>query len=252
VARGRHLSQVRCAGCHAPDLSEPDLLSGGTENFLNLPGGPSLGTLLAPNLTPAGSIGKATDLEVARAIRQGISVQGGPLVVMPSPGFRALSDSDLAALIAFLRALPPVPHQVPARKLNLLAYLVLGLHKAEDSVVPPVTWPVPDVPADSTVAFGHYMVEYLGCRECHGPLLRGGTPGQLAPLGPDLVGMAQTHDLTAFELAVRHGVKTSGPAMDPGLMPWPSFSRLTGAEVGAIFQYLHNGAPTAQAKLGSD
>ncbi|MGH3056556.1 MAG: hypothetical protein ACRDL7_16400, partial [Gaiellaceae bacterium] len=53
VARGRHLSEIRCAGCHAPDLATPDELSGGTENFLQLPHGPSLGTLVGSNLTPA-------------------------------------------------------------------------------------------------------------------------------------------------------------------------------------------------------
>ena len=243
VARGQHLSEIRCAGCHAPELSQPDVLSGGHENYFQLPGGPSLGTLVAPGLTPAGALGNATDLEIARAIRQGISVHGGPLLVMPSPDFRAISDSDLAALIAFLRAQPAVQHPVPERRLNLLAYLLLGLHKAEDSVVPPVTWPVPDVPEDSTVAFGRYMVEYLGCRECHGPALRGAIPGQLAPNGPDLVGFAAAHDLTTFELALRHGVKPAGPSMDPALMPWTSYSRLTDTEVGAVYQFLHDGAP---------
>jgi len=242
VARGRHLSEIRCAGCHAPDLSQPDVLSGGTENYLQIPGGPSLGTLVGPGLTPAGTLGHATDLEIARAIRQGISVHGDPLLVMPSPGFRAISDSDLAALIAFLRTQPAVQHPLPQRRLNLLAYLVLGLHKFEDSVVPPVTWAVPDVPEDSPLVFGRYLVEYLGCRECHGPELRGAIPGQLAPRGPNLVGFAAAHDRTGFELAVRHGVKPAGPSMDPALMPWTSYSRLTDAEVGAIYEFLHDGA----------
>jgi mono/diheme cytochrome c family protein len=240
VARGRHLSEIRCAGCHAPDLSQPDVLSGGSENYLALPGGPSLGTLAAPNLTPAGTLAKATDLEIARAIRQGISVHGGPLLVMPSAEFRAISDSDLAALIAFLRSQPAASHPVPARRLNLLAYLVLGLHKVEDSVVAPVTWPVADAPPESTLVFGSYMLEYLGCRECHGPLLRGGIPGQLAPMGPDLVAFAKAHDLAGFDLALRHGVKPAGPSMDPSLMPWTTFSRLTDSEVAAMYARIHD------------
>jgi mono/diheme cytochrome c family protein len=240
IARGRHLSEIRCAGCHAPDLSQPDVLSGGSENYLALPGGPSLGTLVAPNLTPAGTLAHATDLEIARAIRQGISVHGGAMLVMPSAAFRAISDTDLAALIAFLRSQRPASHPVPARRLNLLAYLVLGLHKAEDSVVAPVTWPVPDAPPDSALVLGRYMIEYLGCRECHGPRLRGGFKGQLSPIGPDLVAFASAHDLAGFDLALRHGVKPAGPSMDPSLMPWTTFSRLTDSEVAAIYARIHD------------
>ena len=238
VARGRHLSEIRCAGCHAPDLAHPDDLSGGRENYLDLPDGPSLGTLVAPNLTPAGTLGEASDLAIARAIRQGISVHNGPLLVMPSPAFRAISDADLAALIAYLRTLPPIRRPSPERRLNLLAYLVLGIHKAEDSVVAPVTWPVPDPPPDTLEVYGRYMVEYLGCRECHGVTLRGGRPGQLTPLGPDLRGFAAAHDSAEFSLAVRGGVRPGGRALDPRRMPWPSYSRLTDFETRALRAYL--------------
>ena len=242
VPRGRHLSEIHCASCHAPDEAQPDVLSGGTENLLEVPGGPSLGNLVAPNLTPAGALAGATDLEIARAIRQGISIHGGPMLLMPSPSFRLISDRDLAALIAYLRTQPPVAREVPKRRLNLLAYLVLGLHKIEDSVVAPVIVPVPDVSADSTLATGRYLVDYLGCRECHGAALRGGLRGQLAPLGPDLAGFAAAHDAAAFERALRHGVRPSGPAMDPSRMPWTSYSRLTDPEVAAIELYLESSA----------
>jgi mono/diheme cytochrome c family protein len=242
VARGRHLSQIRCAGCHASDLAEPDVLSGGTENYLAFPGGRSLGTLVAPNLTPAGTLGHASDLEIARAIRQGISVHGGALLVMPSPAFRLISDRDLAALVAFLRTQSGVTRAAPARRLNLLAYLVLGLHKVEDSVVPPVIVPVPDVPLDSTVAYGGYLAGYLGCAECHGPALRGGISGQLMPLGPDLRAFAAAHDSSAFALALRHSVKPAGRAVDPARMPWTSYSRLTDSEVSAMLGFLRSSA----------
>ncbi|MGH7743151.1 MAG: c-type cytochrome [Candidatus Eiseniibacteriota bacterium] len=165
-------------------------------------------------------------------------MHGAPLLVMPSPAFRAISDRDLAALIAFLRTQRASGQPTPPRRLNLLAYLVLGLHLFDDSVVAPVTWPVPDPPADSAVANGRYLTSYLGCRECHGPELRGGFANQLAPVGPDLVGFAAAHDSAAFELALGHGVQSDGRAMDPALMPWTTFSKLTDSEVGAIFEFL--------------
>jgi mono/diheme cytochrome c family protein len=242
VARGRHLSEIRCAGCHAPDFAHLDDLSGGTENYLDPPGGPALGSLVAPNLTPAGTLGSATDEAIARAIRQGISVRGAPLLVMPSPGFRALSDSDLAALIAYLRTLAPVSRAAPPRQLNLLAWLVLGIHLTEDSVVAPVTWPVPDPPRDSSAVYGRYLVEYLGCRDCHGVTLRGGRRGQLAPPGSDLKAFAAAHDSSAFSRALRGGVGSAGIALDPRRMPWPEFARLTDEEVGAVRAFLLSNA----------
>lgn len=242
VARGRHLSEIRCAGCHAPDFAHPDDLSGGTGNFLDPPGGPALGTLVAPNLTPAGTLGGATDEAIARAIRQGISVHGAPLLAMPSPDFRALSDSDLAALIAYLRTLAPVSRPAPARQLNVLAWLVLGIHLTEDSVVAPVTWPVPDPPRDSSAVYGRYLVEYLGCRDCHGATLRGGRRGQFASPGPDLKAFAAAHDSSAFSRALRAGAGSAGNALDPRRMPWPQFARLTDEEVGAVWAFLVSNA----------
>src|SRR3954467_13744904 len=50
--RGEHLAAVVCAGCHSADATLP--LAGGTTNLLATHGGPGLGTIVAPNLTPAG------------------------------------------------------------------------------------------------------------------------------------------------------------------------------------------------------
>jgi mono/diheme cytochrome c family protein len=241
IGRGRHLAEVRCALCHAPDISAPGVLSGGRENFLAIPGGPNFGTLFAPNITPGGVLATASDAQLSRAIREGIGQRGQALLVMPSSFLHILSDRDLAALIAFLRAQPAVDHATPARRLNPLAYLILGLHKYEDSAMGPVIQPIPDVPEDSSAVYGRYLATILGCGECHGLDLRGGVSGQFPPLGPDLAAVARQYPLTAFDLALRQGVHTSGRAMNPGQMPWPVFSRLTDLEVRAIYAYLRSG-----------
>lgn len=62
------------------------------------------------DITPAGAIGKWTDAGLARAIREGIRPDGsliGP--PMPFGLYKDLSDTDLAATIAYLRTLPPLP-----------------------------------------------------------------------------------------------------------------------------------------------
>src|SRR5258706_7407005 len=92
IPRGAHLSQVVCAGCHAPGLVGGDTLSGGTTNFFVIPGGPTLGVLYAPNLTPAGAVAHADNGELSRAIREGVGFVRKPLLVMPSNNLRNLSD----------------------------------------------------------------------------------------------------------------------------------------------------------------
>jgi mono/diheme cytochrome c family protein len=86
--------------------------------------------------------------------------------------------------------------------------------------------------------YGRYLVEYLGCRDCHGATLRGGRRGQLAPPGPDLKAFAAAHDSSAFTRALRGGVGSSGTTLDPRRMPWPEFARLTDEEVGAVRAFL--------------
>ena len=79
VSRGERFS-VLCPLCHSPNEKAP--LVG--QNFGK--DGPPVGTIYAPNLTPAGEINAWSDGEVIRAIREGVHKSGRPLVIMPSGG----------------------------------------------------------------------------------------------------------------------------------------------------------------------
>src|SRR5262249_55472799 len=147
------------------------------------------------------------DERIARAIREGVSFDDRPVLVMPSADFHGFSDRDAAALVAFLRSQPAVDHVVPRRAPNLLADLMLGLHVFETSLTNPIPIPIPDVPEDSSVAYGAYLAPILACRDCHGADYHGGRKGQLAPLGPSLTKLVNEQPFPVFELAVRHGVR---------------------------------------------
>jgi cytochrome c553 len=241
IARGAHLSSFVCSSCHAPSLSRPDTLSGGAENFFLIPNGPNLGVMYAPNLTPASNVAQATDGQLSRAIREGVGFDHRPLIVMPSANLRNLSDRDLAAVISFVRAQPAVKHDRPASQFNLLAYLVLGMHQAETSAQLPVTRPAPEVAEGATAAYGDYFIHVAGCTDCHGRDFKGAPKNSLAPHGPSLVALVnsrQPDPYGAFEGALRHGVRPSGGTLDPTMMPWPSFARLSDVEVQALYAYL--------------
>jgi hypothetical protein len=73
---------------------------------------------VVPNITPdlETGIGRWSDAEIAAAIRDGRRPDGtliGP--PMPIELYRGLSDHDLVAIVAYLRAALPVQHEVTER-----------------------------------------------------------------------------------------------------------------------------------------
>lgn len=118
VARGSYLGRIMdCAGCHMPRDADglPEFeagLSGGTVGF-EIPG---QGTFWPSNLTPhTTGLGDWSDAEIRTAITTGLRPDGRVLApVMPWPGYAALEEPDLAALVAWLRSMPPVENVVPA------------------------------------------------------------------------------------------------------------------------------------------
>ncbi len=107
VERGRYLFTVAsCALCHGPDGA------GGAKLSWRI-----LGTVWTRNLTPdpETGLGQWTDDEIARAIRSGIAKDGRPMHWQAMIWDHASNwdEEDVRALIAFLRALPPVRRAIP-------------------------------------------------------------------------------------------------------------------------------------------
>ena len=112
VARGEYLVKIMdCTGCHTPGalIGKPDFsrfLAGADVGFRV----PTVGVIYAPNLTPdpEAGLGRWTDAQIIRAVKHGERPDGRRLVpVMPWPSYSALTDADAAALVAYLRTLPP-------------------------------------------------------------------------------------------------------------------------------------------------
>lgn len=74
------------------------------------------GVVYPPNLTPdpETGIGKWSEDAIAQFIRTGMDQVGQQhLAVMPWPAYAKLTEDDARAIAAYLRALPPVRHEVP-------------------------------------------------------------------------------------------------------------------------------------------
>ena len=73
---------------------------------LNVPG-----KMCFPNITPDAEfgIGKWSDGEIMRAVREGVNPKGDALMPgMPYPNYKDMADEDVRAIVAYLRTVPPV------------------------------------------------------------------------------------------------------------------------------------------------
>jgi mono/diheme cytochrome c family protein len=244
IARGQQLANI-CVSCHTPGAQLP--LAG--SNFAEKFEFPPFGTLYAPNLTPSGDIQDWTDGEVIRAIREGIYKNGRSLVVMPSANFRNMSDEDVQALVAYLRSQPATGGPSPDTRFNILGAIFTNLldFRTAQQPVGHVTAPQP-----GTTEYGKYLVDIIGCRDCHGAQLQGrvenGQPGP--PPGPNLTQIVpkwtEEEFMTYFNTGTMPGgaqvpILTLQSGFSEPRMPWPMVrAAATDDELKAIYSYLHS------------
>ena len=170
LERGTYLMRgiVACGNCHTPKnadakpIAEQELAGG---FVIELP----IFRAVASNITPdkETGIGNWTDDQIIDAIRNGKRPDGtiiGP--PMPIPFYRDMSDTDVRAIVAYLRSVRPIRNKVDKSTYNIPLPPAYG---------PPVTH-VPDVPSSDRIAYGHYLAGPLGhCLDCHTPRLPAGT-----------------------------------------------------------------------------
>lgn len=231
IQRGEEISNGFCSGCH----SRTGMLTGGTNIADDLP--VPVGAFVSSNLTPAGPLGRWSDGEIFRAIRNGIDRDGRWLIIMSYTNAGKLSDDDTKAVIAYLRHLAPSGQQTPnpPDHLNTLGVLMLGAGMLPTGK--PVSHGMVTAPPKApTALYGEYILSYQDCRECHGKHLTGGVPGQLAPLGPDL-NLVKEWKFEEFAAAMRTGVDPNGHEIAKQ-MPWKPIGRMSDEELRAIYQYL--------------
>jgi cytochrome c553 len=244
IARGERLAHA-CMSCHSPGNELP--LSGTNvgEKFDM----PPLGTLYAPNLTPSGDIQDWSDGELIRAIREGVRKDGRSLLVMPSGNYRNLSDEDVQAIVAYLRSQPATGGPTPKNQFNMLGAVFMNLSdfRTAQQPVGRVT-----APQTGTPEYGKYLVDVIGCRDCHGDRLQGivdnGQPGPTP--GPNLTkivpGWTEEQFMAFFNTGKIPGggqvpMITFASGFTEPKMPWPlTRATTTDDELKAMYAYLHS------------
>jgi len=237
IARGMHIATIRgCVDCHSADL--------GGKLFLDEP---PIGRIYSSNLT-SGRGGVGATYQIAdwdHAIRHGVDPTGRPLWVMPSVEYSILSDEDVAAVIAYLRSLPPVDREKGTARLGPLGrtLLVLGKIPLLNAEKIDHRGPRPAAPPEGpTAEYGAYLA--ASCVGCHGSTFRGGPIPGMPPSFPHAANI--TPDPTAgigswtegdFFHALREGRRPDGTSIKVE-MPWALTARMTDDEIRAIWAYL--------------
>jgi mono/diheme cytochrome c family protein len=278
VAHGEFLFKysAACWQCHAPNLTVNELPSGG-ETYDLKDFGPGFGVWRVPNITPDDEtgIGKWTDGEVVRAIREGVKKQGRALFIMPALSFHGLSDDDAFALVAYLRSLPPVRNQIPPQEPSFVAKALFAFNLI--AAQSPITQPIPAPTKALTAEYGKYLLENRStCRDCHsifdlstgnifgdslfvgGNMAIGEPFGQLPEeridpiwafgknLRPERVTGIGNWSEEDFVRAVRTGVRPDSTVL-VSLMPYAYYGMWDDMETRAMYAYVKTLQPIARS-----
>jgi len=235
LARGMHVSQIHgCTDCHGQNLAG--------KLFLDAP---MVATIYSTNLTrgKGGIGGQYSDDDWERAIRHGINPNGKPLLFMPAQEFFHLGDEDLAALIYYLKTLPPVDNELPENSVGPIGR-VLYLQGSMPLVPAELTDHAADHPAAPepgiTVQYGKYLT--VGCTGCHGADFSGGPIPGVPPEWPPAANLTPAGNLRnwteqGFIQAMRTGVKPSGERFSE-YMPYAVLKAMTDDELKAVWLFL--------------
>jgi mono/diheme cytochrome c family protein len=254
--RGRYLAEALtgCVACHSPvDESRPgDFPQPGLEYAGRVwPSGSGFpGKIVAPNITPDPDtgIGRWTDGEVARAIREGVSRDGRPLFpLMNYPAYRDLTDADVLSIVAYLRSRKPIRRDNGRTELDFPVGMMIR------TVPRPLDQAPAGMPAGG-VERGRAPLKLLMCAECHTPRDNRGNPVEGRELaggnefkGP--WGTVYSANITSHASAgvgaysnddlkrvFREGKNRAGRPL--WVMPWSITRNLTDADLDALIAAL--------------
>lgn len=244
IERGRYLYLSRgCTECHGVDGAGKDVINDGKGALVH-----------APNITPGpGSVvARYTPFDWVRILRHGVKPDGRPAIVMPSEDYARMTDDDLAAMVAYLRRMPPAEGTAavlslpPVLKTLYATGLIHDAAETIDHTLPP-SQPVPEA---VSVEHGAYVANT--CIGCHGARLSGGKIPGAPPHWPAAANltpgegsaMALYPTPEAFAQMLKTGQRPDGTAVSQ-VMPFTALKELNETDVQAMYLHLRSLPPVA-------
>lgn len=258
--RGEYIFHAAgCETCHTDTANKGEPLAGGRP--LKTP----FGTFRTPNITPdpAQGIGKWSDAEFIRAMREGRSPSGEHYYpAFPYTAYTKMTDADLKDLRAYIFTLPASskpnqPHDLGFPFNIRLGVMVWKWLNFKEGALPQVAG------KDEAWTRGRYLVEAVGhCAECHTPRdklgglvasrwmagSKDGAEGEPAPnLTPHADGLAEwSEEDIAF--ALKTGMMPDGDSVGSLMaeVVENGTSKLSDADLAAMAAYLKSLPPIAR------
>lgn len=259
LERGRYLvTSLGCANCHSPvDETRPGDFPVESKLFAGrvFPADMGLpGTVIAPNISsdPQDGLGQWTDGEIARAVREGVSRDGRPLFPMMNyPNYAKLPDSDMMAIVAYLRTAKPMKGSPGRTTLDFPVNMLIRTVPQPLESSPP---PLPPPGAER----GKALIDIGMCTECHtqsekgqpkpGMYLAGGSAmhGQFGTVYAANITSHPSAGIGAYSdddlrRVFREGKNRSGRSL--WVMPWSATRNLNDDDLNSIIAALRRIPP---------
>jgi len=167
VERGSYLVNtiMTCGNCHTPKGPNGDIADKAFSGGLSWDEPPFKVT--AANITPDNDTGIGTwsDADIKKLLRTGLRPTGVPIAsVMPTGFYDIITDSDLDAIVAYLRTLKPIKNKVPDPIYKIAA---------PPQIFPGGEQPYTQTMLDDKSKRGFYLATIGHCMECHTPMVKG-------------------------------------------------------------------------------
>jgi mono/diheme cytochrome c family protein len=244
LERGEYLFQTRgCSECHGARGEGKVVIDD-----------PSSGLYVSsPNITRGGGGAAAnySDTDWVALLRHGLKPGRTPIFVMPSEDYAQMADEDVAALVAYIRSMPPSAERKGEMRIPLLvkALYVAGIAQDASEKIDHTKVPPTRVPEDM-----HAQGEYISktCVGCHGQGFSGGPIPGAPPSWPAAANLTSSPDspmttryasLEQFRQMMRTGKRADGTSI--GVMPFESLRAMSDAELDALFGFLKTLQPKA-------
>lgn len=271
IERGKYLANAVavCMDCHSTrDWSKfsgpltPGTLGQGGERFDHSMGLP--GIFYSKNITPA-AISRYTDGELYRVITTGVTKEGRAMFpLMPYLYYGKMDKEDVYAIIAYLRTIPSLQHEVPSSNADFPVNVIMN-------TIPTKAQPQPKPAPTDMLAYGAYMTNAAACMECHTKV---NDQGQVIPevafgggrtfqypdgsvvtssnITPDVGTGIGSWSEEAFVQRFKAYADSSyvTPVVAKGefqtIMPWTMYAQMKREDLAAIYNYLKTVKPINQ------
>jgi cytochrome c553 len=203
----------------------------------------------APDISPSPQsvVARYGEADWVRTIRHGVKPDGRPVMIMPSEDYNRLVDTDVAAIIAYARQLPPASGAKAEVRLPTLVKALYAAGVVRDASEKIDHSLPPSLPVAEGVTSEHGAYVANSCIGCHGKQLAGGKiPGappdwpaaaKLSP-GP---GSALDRYPTAeqFMAMLKTGKRPDGTSVSE-VMPFASLKELSEVDARAVYLHLRS------------